>query len=83
MENKTKLVKIEPVMTILYDADVKKFIGTLEVSKDCVGFDAVKNVLVSDESRLRVFAQLEESINALKRVLVVEKIVRTRKTTSK
>ena len=65
-------------MTIMYDSEIKKFIGSLEVGRDCIGYDAVKNVLVSDETRLKVFALLEESIIALKRVLVCEKPVKTR-----
>jgi hypothetical protein len=80
MENRTtKLMKVEPVMMIMYDLQDKRFIGSLEVGRECIGFEAVKNVVVYDDTRLKVFAQLDEAIGALKRVLFYEKEVKTRK----
>jgi len=79
METRTKKVNVEPVMFIEHDTKRKCFVGSLGVEADCVGYDAIKNVEVQDTSRLKVFAHLEESIAALSKVLVIEKVVRTRK----
>jgi hypothetical protein len=79
MEKKTRKVRVEPIIMIEYDTKKKRFVGSLEVGKECKAYEAIKNVMVEDKTRLKVFAQLEEGIAALRDVLVLEKVVKTRK----
>jgi hypothetical protein len=79
MEVKTRKVCVEPIIFIEYNPKKKRYVGSLEVNTDCLGYDAIRNVLVEGTTRLNTFAKLEESISALEKVLYVERIVKQRK----
>lgn len=79
MEVKTRKVCVEPIIFIEYNPKKKRFVGSLEVNTDCAGYEAIRNVLVEGTTRLKTFAQLEESISAMGKLLYVEKVVKQRK----
>ena len=51
----------------------------MEVSKKCLAYEAIKNVIVEGSTRLKTFSKLEESISVFSKVLVIEKATKTRK----